>query len=93
MRIEGALRGDVQITGSAELAPGANLEGNVSAEAVDIAGSLTGDVNARGPVVIHAGALVRGELKGSEVSIEPGARVSLRLDTEFELDLGATKRR
>jgi hypothetical protein len=32
---------------------------------------------------------VRGELRAAEVSIEAGARVSIRLETEFELDLGA----
>jgi cytoskeletal protein CcmA (bactofilin family) len=93
LRIEGAVRGEVQIVGDAELSPGANLERNVQAAAGDVSGTLIGDVNARGPIAIRSGAVVRGELKGSEVSIEPGARVSVRLDTEIELDLGAAKRR
>lgn len=96
LRIEGSVRGDVQLNGDAEIAGGASVEGNVQADAVDITGSLQGDVNARGPIAIRAGAVVRGELKGSEVSIEPGSRISVRLDTEIELDLGggnAPKRR
>jgi cytoskeletal protein CcmA (bactofilin family) len=87
------VRGEVQISGDADVAAGASLEGNVQASAVDIAGSLIGDVNANGAIAIHSGALVRGELKGSEVSIEPGARVSVRLDTEVELDLGSAPKR
>ena len=87
------MRGDVQLRGDAEVASGASLEGNVQAAAVEIAGFLTGDVNAQGPIAIHSGAVVRGELKGSEVSIEPGARVSVRLDTEVELDLGSAPKR
>jgi cytoskeletal protein CcmA (bactofilin family) len=93
VRIEGTVRGDVQIGGEAELAPGASIEGNVQAEALEVHGSLIGDVNARGAVAIRSGALVRGELKGREISIEPGARVSVRLDTEIELDLSALRRR
>jgi cytoskeletal protein CcmA (bactofilin family) len=95
LRIEGSVRGDVQLNGDAEIASGGSVEGNVQADAVEIGGSLQGDVNARGPVAIRAGAVVRGELKGSEVSIEPGSRISVRLDTELELDLGgsAPKRR
>jgi cytoskeletal protein CcmA (bactofilin family) len=94
LRIEGALRGDVQITGEAEVAEGGNVEGNVSAASLDISGTLLGDVVSRGPVVIRGGAVVRGELRGSEISIEPGSRVSVRLDTSFDLDLGpAAKRR
>jgi len=93
LRIEGTLRGDVQVSAETEIAPGGSVEGNVQAEAVDVGGSLVGDVTARGAIAIRSGALVRGELKGSEVSIEPGARVAVRLDTEIELDLGTVKRR
>jgi cytoskeletal protein CcmA (bactofilin family) len=93
VRIDGQLKGEIVVSGAAEIGPGASVEGNVQAEAVDVSGTLLGDVSARGPVAIHSGALVRGELKGSEVSIEPGARVSVRIDTELELDLGAPRRR
>lgn len=93
LRVEGSLRGDVQVTGDAEVAPGGNVEGNVSAASLDVAGTLVGDVVSRGPVVIRGGAVVRGELRGSEISIEPGSRVSLRLDTSFDLDLSPAARR
>jgi cytoskeletal protein CcmA (bactofilin family) len=93
VRIEGSLRGDVEIGGDAEIAPGGSVEGSVQADRLDVQGSLIGDVNARGAVAIHDGAMVRGELKGREISIEPGARVSVRLDSDIELDLSALKRR
>lgn len=93
LRIEGSVRGDIDITGDAEVAEGATIEGNVHASSLDISGSLLGDVVAKGPVAIRSGAIVRGELRGTEVSIEPGSRVSIRLDTPFELDFGRHKRR
>jgi cytoskeletal protein CcmA (bactofilin family) len=93
LRIEGSVRGGVQITGDAEIAAGGSLEGNLSAAAVDVAGQLQGDVTARGPVTIQSGAVVRGELHGSEVSIEPGARVSVRISNDFQLELAPTRAR
>jgi cytoskeletal protein CcmA (bactofilin family) len=92
LRVEGAIRGDVQVNGEAEIAEGASVEGNVQAEALEIGGSLLGDAVARGPIAVLSGAVVRGELRGSEISIEPGSRVSVRLETEFELDFGGAKR-
>ncbi|HYO97935.1 MAG TPA: polymer-forming cytoskeletal protein [Polyangiaceae bacterium] len=93
LRIEGALRGDLQVSGDAAISETGTVEGNVQADSVDVAGSLTGDVSTRGAIAIRNGAVIRGELKASEVSIEPGARVSVRLDTELELDLSQPKRR
>jgi cytoskeletal protein CcmA (bactofilin family) len=93
LRVEGTLKGDLNVTGDAEIAEGGSVEGNVQADALDIGGSLLGDATARGPIAVRSGALVRGELRGSEVSIEPGSRISVRLETEFELDLGGPQRR
>lgn len=93
LRVEGTLKGDLSITGPAEIAEGASVEGNVRAETLELMGSLIGDVVAAGPIAVRAGSLVRGELRASEVSIEPGSRVSVKLDTQFELDLGAPRRR
>lgn len=93
LRVEGSVRGDIQVTGDAEVAPGGNVEGNVTAASLDIGGTLLGDVVSRGPVAIRSGAVVRGDLRGSEISIEPGSRVSVRLATDFELDLGPVPKR
>jgi cytoskeletal protein CcmA (bactofilin family) len=88
LRVEGQVRGDISLTGDAEISEGGSVEGNVSASSLDVSGTLLGDADVRGSVVIRSGASVRGELRGAEISIEPGSRVSLRLDTDFELDLG-----
>jgi len=95
LRIEGTVKGDVNVNGDAEIAEGASVEGNLQGEALDIGGSLLGDARANGAIAVRSTASVRGELRGAEVSIEAGARVSVRLDTEFELDFGnaAQKRR
>jgi cytoskeletal protein CcmA (bactofilin family) len=93
LTIEGNLKGDLAITGPAEIAEGGSVEGNLKAETLEVMGSLLGDVVTPGPIAIRSSAVVRGELRGSEISIEPGARVSVRLDTQLELDLGTARRR
>lgn len=93
LRIEGTVKGDINVNGDTELAEGANVEGNVKGESLDIAGSLLGDARAHGAIAVRSTAHVRGELRGAEISIEAGARVSVRLETEFELDFAAAPRR
>ena len=93
IRVEGDVKGDVSVSGAAEIVEGASIEGTVHAESLEIAGSLLGDAVTRGPIAVRASAVVRGDLRGSEISIEPGSRISVRLDTHIELDLGASRRR
>jgi cytoskeletal protein CcmA (bactofilin family) len=88
LRVEGKVRGDIQITGDAEITATGNVEGNVTATSLDVSGTLLGDVVSSGPVAIREGAVVRGALRGSEISIEPGSRVSVQLVNDFDLDLG-----
>jgi cytoskeletal protein CcmA (bactofilin family) len=87
IRIEGKLVGTVGVSGPAEVAEGASIEGDVNAESLDLGGNLVGNVTTTGAVVVRAGSLLHGEVKGAEVAIEPGARVSIRLDTPFELNI------
>ena len=93
LRIEGAVKGDVNINGETEIAEGASVEGNVRGEGLDIGGSLLGDAQASGAIAVRSTGSVRGELRAGEVSIEAGARVSVLLDTAFELDFGSTQQR
>jgi cytoskeletal protein CcmA (bactofilin family) len=87
VRIEGKLIGNVGVSGPTEVAEGASVQGDVAAESLDLGGNLVGNVTTSGAVVIRAGSLLHGEVKGAEVAIEPGARVSIRLDTPFELNI------
>ncbi len=89
--IEGGVRGDVSVTGPLEIAAGAQVEGNVAAESLVVRGTLQGDVRTDGPVVIGGEASVRGSLTGARISIDPGARVSVRMDSDFTLDLDFEK--
>lgn len=93
LRIEGAVKGDLNLDGDAELAAEGSLEGNVNAESFDISGALLGDARANGAIAVRASARVQGELSAAEISIEAGARVAVRLETDFDLDFGTAPRR
>jgi len=93
LRVEGTVKGDVNVNGDAEVAEGGSIEGNLSGDGLAIGGTLLGDARANGAIAVRSAAQVRGELRGAEISIEAGARVSVRLDTEFELDFGSGQRR
>ena len=87
IRVEGKLVGSVGVNGPVEVAEAASIQGDVTGESLDLSGNLVGNVTTMGAVVVRAGALLRGEVKGAEVAIEPGSRVSIRLDTPFELNI------
>jgi cytoskeletal protein CcmA (bactofilin family) len=86
LRIEGRVEGNVEITGPAVVADGATIDGEISAESLDLGGVVTGNVTTPGAVVVRGGARLRGEVKSSQVAVEPGARVSVRLNTPFEIE-------
>jgi cytoskeletal protein CcmA (bactofilin family) len=86
LRVEGKLSGDVAVNGPVEVVSGAAIDGDVSAASLEISGRLHGDANCKGPIMVRDGADVRGDLRGTAVSIEPGSRVDVRLDTDFTLD-------
>ena len=91
LTIEGTVRGDVTVTGPLEITEEASVEGDVTAESLDVRGALDGDVHARGPIAIGSEATVRGSLSGARISIDPGARVSVRMASDFELDLDVAR--
>lgn len=85
LRVEGAIEGDVRVTGELLIDEGADVQGNIEAAIVTISGALTGDVTSRGGVVVRSSAKVSGNLGSPEVSLEEGAEFSGRIDADFEL--------
>ncbi len=93
LRIEGSVEGDVLVTGIVEIAPGAAVEGDLSAESIDVHGRLIGDATTKGAIAVRAGAEVRGDVRAGSISIEPGSKVDVRVDTQFTLDFESSRRR
>lgn len=85
LRVEGAVEGNVSVSGELFIDEGAEVQGNVDAAVVTISGALTGDVSSRGGVVVRSSAKVSGNLGSPEVSLDEGAEFSGRIDADFEL--------
>lgn len=85
LRVEGAVEGDISLSGDLTITDGARAASNVEARAVTVAGELEGDVRAQGVVHIEVGARVRGDIQGELVAIDEGAEFNGRLIADFEL--------
>ena len=93
IRIEGSVAGDVTVDGACEVEASGEVRGSVTAATLDLGGTLEGDVTAQGPIVVRASATASGALRGAQVTIEPGARVAVELDCDFELEMLPGRRR
>ncbi|MBN2196918.1 MAG: polymer-forming cytoskeletal protein [Polyangiaceae bacterium] len=92
LSVEGRIDGGVQLTGPCTIGTGAAVVGDMAADTLDVAGTLTGDAVVADRVVVRSSATVRGKWRAARVVIEPGASVSLRLDSDFDLDLEPKRR-
>ncbi len=90
--VAGQVAGDIRVSGPCHVAAGASVTGDLSAESLDVAGTVTGDATAAGDVTIRSTAVVRGAWRAARIAIEPGADVSLTLDSQFDLDLSPKRR-
>jgi cytoskeletal protein CcmA (bactofilin family) len=83
--VEGAVEGDVTVTGDLVVGDAARLASNVDASTVTVRGELEGDIRARGVVRVEAGGRVRGDVSGEALALEDGAEFVGRIDAEFDL--------
>lgn len=81
----GQIEGELRVRGELFIGEGGRVVSDIDASALRIAGSLEGDVSVTGDVTILAGAKVRGDLHGARISVEEGADLDGRLDSEFDL--------
>lgn len=93
LRIEGSIHGGAAVTGACEITETGSVEGDIEAESLTISGSLQGDATTQGKVVVHSAGAARGTVRCERVVIEPGARVALKVESDFELETKAPPRR
>lgn len=75
LRVDGTLRGTVEVEGLLEIAPGGRIEGGpVRAHDVRVAGHLAADVRAVGTVEIWSGATLEGDVRAGALDVDEGGR-------------------
>ena len=73
VRIDGALKGNINITGKLVVGPSGNIEGNIICQNADISGEIHGKVTVSEFLSLKASAKVLGDIVTGKISIEPNA--------------------
>ncbi len=79
VRVEGRIKGTVDISSSLEIARGATVEAEVRATSVRISGQLTGNVEATELVELLATASITGDITTPSLHVIEGAEVDGRV--------------
>lgn len=74
LRIEGRMKGDVKARSTFSVGEGAVVEGNISAEAAEIAGEIRGQVEVSTVLVLKSTAIVHGDILTDKFVVEAGAQ-------------------
>lgn len=73
VRIDGALKGNITISGKLVVGPSGSIEGNVICQNADISGEIHGKVTVTELLSLKASAKLLGDIVTGKISIEPNA--------------------
>jgi cytoskeletal protein CcmA (bactofilin family) len=73
LRIEGYLKGTVEVGGMLVLSPSGKIEGQVQARTATIAGHITGNIRGQDKIVLESTSTLVGDLQTRELVINEGA--------------------
>jgi cytoskeletal protein CcmA (bactofilin family) len=79
VRIEGRLKGSVNLEAPLEVVAGAVVEADVHATVVRVAGTVTGNINANELIELMASAVVKGDVAAPALHVVEGARLEGRV--------------
>lgn len=73
MRIDGKVKGKIEVTDTAVIGKDGVVEGRISAKHVMLAGKVQGNVVASGKVLLESKASILGDVKASRLVVDEGA--------------------
>ena len=86
----GAVKGAIEMNGDVVIERGAEAQGTITGDNVEIQGTAEADVSAERGLVIGASGAVQGDVQATTLTIHPDAslkgRISMRLDLPSELN-------
>ena len=80
VRIAGKFKGDVHVQGNLTIESGAQLNGEVRADAVIVGGELTGNIEAASRVELLQTGVLNGDLKAGSLTVAAGSRMRGRVE-------------
>ena len=80
VRIAGKFKGDVNVQGNLTIESGAQLTGEVRADAVIVGGELSGNIEAASRVELLQTGVLNGDLKAGSLTVAAGSRMRGRVE-------------
>ena len=80
VRIAGKFKGDVNVQGNLTIESGAQLTGEVRADAVIVGGELSGNIEAASRVELLNTGVLNGDLKAGSLTVAAGSRMRGRVE-------------
>ncbi len=80
VRIAGKFKGDVNVQGNLTIESGAQLTGEVRADAVIVGGELTGNIEVASRVELLQTGVLNGDLKAGSLTVAAGSRMRGRVE-------------
>lgn len=80
VRIAGKFKGDVHVQGNLTIEPGAQLTGEVRADAVIVGGELSGNIEAASRVELTQTGVLNGDLKAGSLTVAAGSKMRGRVE-------------
>lgn len=79
IRIDGTVKGDVEVEGKLLLSPTAKVSGDIYCVDAEICGFVEGTIKADGLVAMKETAKIKGDIYYSQIEIIPGAQLESKL--------------
>lgn len=94
VRVEGLLRGVVELDGVFAVGPQAQVAAPIRASRVEVSGEVSGSIEA-GHVVVHSGGWISGDVRAGTLAIDDGATLEglVEMDVEAPSRGGARRNR
>jgi cytoskeletal protein CcmA (bactofilin family) len=80
VRIAGKFKGDVNVQGNLTIESGAQLTGEVRADAVIVGGELSGNIEAASRVELLQTGVLNGDLKAGSLTVAAGSKMRGRVE-------------
>ena len=75
-RLDGTLKGDMQLTGKLVIGEQGSIEGNIVCQNATVIGKVIGNISVKELLELSATAYVKGDILINRLSIQPGASFS-----------------
>jgi cytoskeletal protein CcmA (bactofilin family) len=74
VRVDGIVKGDVNVTGNVTIGESGDINGQVNADVITVGGKVIGKLNAKEKVVLEGKAVLKGDLIAKILVVEAGAK-------------------